>query len=661
MAITGLDLPIDIPWERLCVTRDMLDPATTAAAMPPLWQTSIAIYRYVPPDESQVYPNRRLVYYKVTCTITNYQPKSEQITGLIEAGEFTSGYMLDAEVQRRLSTSLPCTAAVVQVSVSPSETGKPVEAFPYFIDAQPRQRVLYEQVTEGQERASRSLEGLQIRKSAGTSESQEVLDVDTGGGVNVGVGGVGVGGQRSGEWGSKSMSKQDADRITTTDGSREQRETVSFTTQLSQMYTLLQAYHLGTNRVFFYITPRPHVVEPPTGIAGPRKLDGIQDLFLIVSQAKGDALPCITARLDTGHLSILPTFDFDRSQPPQILTLDIPAPAPLTNDPSQIATTDGNDAAYNCFFKSVTASNDLTAPPGFIIENTADIENIATGRPSVTNTSSVVMSPDRRMLTIRGTATGYACHRGIGGDIGNVLTVGPLRHVGLEPWPDTKGAEAGHVRRSVRADFRSELPSKKVGEQYALALTMRQLTCCGAAKEVPPKLVTVVPIDVYEIEPIEPGPAPRFTLATANDLQRRIGEETLRLSSAIPDAAAAPAQDDAFVMETLMAGAIGDPRRRQAMTASAESAGLTKSEVAKLAEALGRSGQTLSRADVLGIPDAVMTSVLETSRTSLMRLRLAAAGIPIRTRDKTPGPAAPAQTAARPSPAKPSSRKRRRS
>jgi hypothetical protein len=154
----------------------MLDPASgTAASMPALWQTSIALYRYVPPDDYQVYPNRRIVYYKLTCTITNYTPKSEQIVGMIDPGQFTAGYMVDAEVQRRLAASLPCTAAVVQVSVSPSESGKRIEDYPYFIDAQPRQRLLYEQVTEGQERASRSLEGLQVRKSAGTSNSMEVL------------------------------------------------------------------------------------------------------------------------------------------------------------------------------------------------------------------------------------------------------------------------------------------------------------------------------------------------------------------------------------------------------------------------------------------------------------------------------------------------------
>ena len=57
MAITGLNLPIDIPWERVCVARDMVDPGRgVPAETPPLWQSSMALFRYVPPDEYQVYP-----------------------------------------------------------------------------------------------------------------------------------------------------------------------------------------------------------------------------------------------------------------------------------------------------------------------------------------------------------------------------------------------------------------------------------------------------------------------------------------------------------------------------------------------------------------------------------------------------------------------------
>lgn len=288
MAITGLNLPTDIPWERVCVTTDMVDPGQGQLNQtPPLWQSSMALYRYVPSDEFQIYPGRRIIYFKLAATITNYQPKSDEVLGTLNVAGLATGTLKDEEVKRRLALSLPCSAAIVQVTVTPREQNRSLEEYPYFLDVQPRQRALYEQVNETQERASRSLETLQLRKDAGSSNSVEVLDIDQGGSIQGGFAGISGGGSRSGQWGTKSLGKEDNSNVTTTDASREARETLAFTTQLSQMYTLLQAYHLGTNRVFFYITPRPHAVESPTGIAAPRKLDGVQDLFLVVSQPRG--------------------------------------------------------------------------------------------------------------------------------------------------------------------------------------------------------------------------------------------------------------------------------------------------------------------------------------------------------------------------------------
>jgi hypothetical protein len=670
MAVAGLNLPTDIPWERMCVTTDMLDTSGgLAAGMPPLWQSSLALYRYVPGDEYQLYPGRRIVYLKLTCTITNFQPKDDQLVGLIDPGAFTYGYMLNDDIQRRLAYSLPCTGAVVQVTVSPMEGGRDPESYPYFLDIQPRQRLLYEQATETQERASRSLETLQVRKSAGMSNSLEVLDVDKGGGVNLSIGGSGGGGSRSGEWGAKSMAKQDADQLTTGDASREARETLAFTTQMSQMYTLLQAYHVGTNRVVFLMTPRPHTIEPPTGIAGPRKLDGIQDLFFIVSQDEDDAFPCVTARLDTGHLTVVPQFDYDRSRPSQQLALEIDAPAPVKGDPAAVATGVGSDALYGCIIKTVPKSVSLDAPEGYVVDTvTPTGVTIETGSASFPATSAFDISPDRRTVTLSGTATGYGCYRDTFGEVVNVFTVGPLRHVGLEPVGDAKTIEPGMVRRSFNVSFRSELPTKSVGEQYGLTLTFRQLKCCDDVTVEPPKIVAVVPIpddvvarrpntdsrigggetvetaappdEIVEDIPIpSSGPVENRGLAVAmgassieavNAMQRWMGDEILRLSNQVDDPVAAPALDDAFLVERLVAGAIEDPRRRTLLALPAESAGLTEEEVSSIAEAIGRTGETLSRADILAVPDQLIEEATGRRGTELVHLRLKAAAIPTR-------------------------------
>src|SRR6516225_6724360 len=55
-----------------------------------------------------------------------------------------------------------------------------------------------------------------------------------------------------------------------------------------QLRHLLDSYHLGTNRVVFFIQPRPNVLQQPSGIVGdsPRPIEGIQEFFLIVNQPK---------------------------------------------------------------------------------------------------------------------------------------------------------------------------------------------------------------------------------------------------------------------------------------------------------------------------------------------------------------------------------------
>ena len=666
MASSALNLPIDIPWERVCVTTDMLDPANgNVAQVPPLWQSSIALFRYVPPDEYQVYPNRRLVYYKVTCTITSYQPRAEQVIGLLEAGQFGVTETGNDELQRRLSKALPCTAAVLHVSVSPAEQGRDLSTYPYFIDVQPRQRALYEQATDTKERASRTLGTVQVRKDAGTTNSTEVLDVDKGGGISA----FGVGGQAAGEWGAKTLDKQDAQLIQTSDTSREARETQAFTTQLSQMYTLLQSYHVGTNRVVFYVTPRPHIVEPPTGILGPRALDGVQDFFLIASQAKGDELPCITIRLDTGHLHIQPQYDYDRSLPPKTLTVSATAPAPLANDPAS-ASAPGGDALYSCFMKSGPPQQDhITADPGYIIENVTTLSSVATGfaNAAVTNTTSVSpISPDGRQVTVTATATGYACHRQFLGDLINVATVGPLRHLGLEPASDSNSVTPGFASRTIRATFRSETPSVKVGEEYVLTLTTRQLRCCQQLLVIVPVIIAITPVlyvPAPAAEPATPPVPPRpggggtgtttgttaaaaptstFSLDAVNALQRRLGEETFRLSTSV-DPAKSPSLEQAFLVDQAVTAMLESPRAQARLARPATELGLSTKELESLASAIGRSGAALTRADLLAVPNEIIASATQRSLDELATLRLSAAGLRVRTPDSTTTAQTPAQ------------------
>ncbi len=128
-----------------------VDPKGCDQGAPPRWQTSIAVFRYVPEEEYQVYPGRRIIYYKVSCTITGYQPQSEEIGAAIDWNKLTLQEIADYE--KALTEPPPCHGAIVRATVTPPDKGR-LGDYPYFMDFQPKQRLLYEQVTDAAETTS---------------------------------------------------------------------------------------------------------------------------------------------------------------------------------------------------------------------------------------------------------------------------------------------------------------------------------------------------------------------------------------------------------------------------------------------------------------------------------------------------------------------------
>ena len=247
----GLDLPTDIPWDQTCATEDMVAAAACEPDHPPMWRSSIAVANYVPGDEYQVYAGRRITYLKVTCTITGYQPRDKQVEGRLNLPGM-SVRTID-HIDSILDSYLPCTGALIQVAVSPKGSNVPVVDYPYLMDFQPKKRELYEMVTATDERPSWSFESLKVGRAPGTTNSQEVLDLD----------------QAASE--TKSIGALSPTIRSSTDESLERRETESHTTQLSQTQHLLNSYHQGTNRAIFFVQPRPHLLDVSTGfVRGPR-------------------------------------------------------------------------------------------------------------------------------------------------------------------------------------------------------------------------------------------------------------------------------------------------------------------------------------------------------------------------------------------------------
>jgi hypothetical protein len=669
MANIGLNLPTDITWERICVTNDMMDPFACDDQWPPVWHTSIAVFKYIPADEYQPYQDQRIIYYKVTATLTAYQPQDQEIHGTIDWEGLSAQEIADFET--KLNTQKPCTGAMLQVTVAPAhgqerKTPPDFAQYPYFLDVQPKQRALYEQASDSQERASRTLESLSIKKGAGSSDSTEVLDVDQGYSVGVQAQaqgyGVGVNVSRQGQWGSKQLGQQTAENVRTTDSLREQRDTVSHSTQISQMYTLFQASHLGTNRLMFYIAPRPHVLEQPSGlINGPRAIDGIQEIFLIVCLPKQQEEPCLSVRLDTSHLTDEVLYDYDRSVAAIPLNIDLQALPPKKEDPDKLAAkNDVPDVGpfYDCYEKVAKDSQTTPEKPGYVVESVDDLVN-----DSNNGNSNYQISSDNKTVTLTGEARGHACFRnGKGDDLYGVsvaqctLSLGldtPVCATAVSLQDTTKNERPGSVTRHLLVHLRSEKPTVNIGDKWTLLVTTRGLCCCGGEHPNIPVGQPIIAVeDLSEelkkvpwqsITPFVPRPDAAMVSATTTAgvpalmNARQANVLTQVASQAAHQIASRPPPNPAimrkllrsYVMRRLVAYAATSPHRRAVAHAPLQpSRHLPERVVAALAEATGERQPTPLH--VLGLDDHKLAAVTGLSEDQLLRLKLQLLGFPVR-------------------------------
>jgi hypothetical protein len=300
MSLQPLTPPQDITWTRMAFSRDMMDTNFGDLVFGPKWRSSLAVFYYIvpPEDTADGYPNSRIVYLKLTSSITGYNP-SEDLQAARTAAE-EAGTLDD--LQRTLwdviissgwaATYWPCLGAILQLGVYPnSPEGVAPDDYPFIMDFEPKKRELYEQVTQGSEFLAGSAEKLSTTKGSTNTQSVDV----SGGGSFLGIG---LSASTSATW-------QQVDSRTT-DTSRENRETQSHSTSFSQMYQLFNGYHLGTNRALFVVAPRPHTVSESSQtdfnlIDGQRRLEGLQEVFLVVNMPKSLDGFCIQAGLDTGH------------------------------------------------------------------------------------------------------------------------------------------------------------------------------------------------------------------------------------------------------------------------------------------------------------------------------------------------------------------------
>jgi hypothetical protein len=502
MTIAGLSLPLQVPWERLCVSPDMIEPDVCGTDHLPKWRSSLAVWSYVPEVEYQIYPGRKIVYLKVTATITGYQPRERDLEG-----RFNGPPVSKINVDSILDTFLPCNGAILQVTVGPQTGDVPLVDYPYFMDFQPKKRELYEMATDTSERSSRSLEETKVGKASGTAHSQEILDVDQGGSssssVNASVAGYGFGagdsGSAKGQWGSKNLSSDQLSLTRSSDESRDRRETQSHTTQLSQMYNLLDSYHVGTNRAVFSISPRPHVLDAPSSLVkGPRPIDGIQEFFLVVNQPEKQGHLCVSARLDTGHQTTVPILDYEYKPGPPVKAEAhplIPSGQDQADGENQAAVMDDSDRVgtiyYACHKTTDHQAIPYFAPPGYIIVGWNDLPG---GASNAYGSDSVDLAPDGKMLTVTCDATSRRCFF----DRADV------------DWgygyssPDTIGTMQGSWVREVEPLLRSVTKTQHMGDTKVLLLTTRGVCCCTDRTQV--RRTGVIGVGSMSLDPRETLP-----------------------------------------------------------------------------------------------------------------------------------------------------------
>src|SRR5699024_9926553 len=234
-----LNLPTDIPWKRICVTEDMIDRVVCDKRLPTKWQTSMAVFKYKPEDEYQLFPDYHITYLKVTATITGYQPLNKEIQGNIDwdgVDVSTIPGLTDL-----LNSYNPCHGAILQVIVGPKGKNPemPLKDYPFIMDFEPKKRELYELATDTKEKQSRSIESLNTTKVGGSNQMLEILAIEMGGGGFGAKGSYGGTGGRfnytapNGQWGTKRINADESLSSRSTDVGQEKRESYSFSTQIS--------------------------------------------------------------------------------------------------------------------------------------------------------------------------------------------------------------------------------------------------------------------------------------------------------------------------------------------------------------------------------------------------------------------------------------------
>jgi hypothetical protein len=125
MARALLNLPINVSWLPIATSPDMVDTEFCDKQFPFAWRSSLAISAFEPrlEDLPEELCGQRVTYFKVTCTITGYQPSKEETDRIVEWPDVPT-----EELNRIIETNsyFACYGVLLNVAVFPISKTKTI-------------------------------------------------------------------------------------------------------------------------------------------------------------------------------------------------------------------------------------------------------------------------------------------------------------------------------------------------------------------------------------------------------------------------------------------------------------------------------------------------------------------------------------------------------
>lgn len=314
MPVQDMNLPVNIPWRRMAAPVDML---VNAGGSPSIgyWKPSVVLSYFLVP-ESETVPELacdgiRLLLLKASISITGVRNSQAAVKGVNPDDPELSAILLSS-----INRYYDCVGALLELAVVPKKEVENMDDLPYIVDIMPRTRELVESAQMQTNQLQASDDKVGVLKS-GTQTSEWNIQATVSGAGK--IGGIGAEASVTGGYRGGSTSVDQ----TSTDTSREKRESLAYTLNLNHVYQLFNAYYVGVNRSAVVIQPRPHQSTAQNDPAyfrlfnGLRTMEGLQDVLFVVAIPEASKEFCVRSRLLTGHfVPIVTKHDTGAKAPP---------------------------------------------------------------------------------------------------------------------------------------------------------------------------------------------------------------------------------------------------------------------------------------------------------------------------------------------------------